>query len=122
VTTRPDVRVARLAAEQHGVLSVDELRACGLSLRAVFERSRRGQLHPLYRGVYAVGHRNVPLHGRFFAAVKACGPNAVLSHYSAAALYELVRWDDRYPEITARTKRTTRASESTAPQCSTLTT
>jgi very-short-patch-repair endonuclease len=69
-------------------------------------RVQKGHLHPLYRGVYAVGHRNLQLHGRLLAAVKACGPNAVLSHYSAAALYELVRWDDRYPEITARTKRT----------------
>jgi very-short-patch-repair endonuclease len=41
------------------------------------------------------------MHGRFLAAVKACAPGAVLSHYSAAALYELVRWDDRYPEVTA---------------------
>ena len=41
-----------------------------------------------------------PLEGRFLAAVKACGPTAVLSHFSAAALYGLVRWDDRYPEVT----------------------
>jgi len=46
------------------------------------------------------------LEGRFLAAVKACGPGAVLSHFSAAALYELVRWDDRHPEITAPTTRT----------------
>ena len=106
--TRPDVRVARLASEQWGVLSIDELRACGLSLRAVFERSQRGLLHPVHRGVYAVGHRNLPLQGRFLAAVKACGPNAVLSHFSAAALYGLVPWDDRYPEVTAPTNRSHR--------------
>jgi very-short-patch-repair endonuclease len=52
-----------------------------------------------------VGHRNVPLEGRFLAAVKACGPNAVLSHFSAATLYGLVHWDDRYPEVTAPAKR-----------------
>ena len=43
--------------------------------------------------MYAVGHPNIPLEGLFLAAVKACGPDAVLSHYSAAALYGLVRWD-----------------------------
>ena len=64
-------------------------------------RVRNGHLHPLYRGVYAVGHANVTLEGRFLAAVKACGPTAVLSHFSAAALYGLVRWDDRFPEVTA---------------------
>jgi very-short-patch-repair endonuclease len=88
-----------------GVLSTEELRGCGLSLNAIVVRARRGQLHPLYRGVYAVGHRNVPLEGRFLAAVKACGPGAVLSHFSAAALYELVRWDDRFPEVTAASNR-----------------
>jgi hypothetical protein len=50
--------------------------------------------------VYAVGHANPPLNGRFLAAVKACGPTAVLSHFSAAALYGFLAWDDRYPEIT----------------------
>ena len=69
---------------------------------------RNGPLHPLYRGVYAVGHANLPLEGRFLAAVKACGPTAVLSHVSAAALYDLVRWDYRYPEVTTRTDRTHR--------------
>jgi very-short-patch-repair endonuclease len=51
--------------------------------------------------VYAVGHTNLSLEGRLLAAAKACGPDAVVSHYSAAALYGLVKWDHRYPEITA---------------------
>lgn len=106
--TRPDERVARLAAEQWGVVSADELRRCGLSLKAVFDRTRSGYLHPIYRGVYAVGHPNLPLEGRFLAAVKACGPTAVLSHFSAATLYGLVRWDDRYPEVTTTTTRSHR--------------
>ena len=102
---RPDARVARLAATQWGVLSLDELRMCGLTRKAVIGRVRNGHLHPLYRGVYAVGHANITMEGRFLAAVKACGPTAVLSHFSAAALYGLVRWDDRFPEVTTRTER-----------------
>jgi very-short-patch-repair endonuclease len=100
--TRADVRVARRAAEEWGVLSLDELRACGLSSDAVSVRVANGRLHPRHRGVYAVGHANPPLEGRFLAAVKACGPGAVLSHFSAAALLGFVRWDDRYPEVTVR--------------------
>jgi very-short-patch-repair endonuclease len=100
VDNRVDVRVARRAADEWGVLSVDELYACGLTHDGVWVRVRNGRLHKLYRGVYAVGHPNLPLEGRFLAAVKACGPNAVLSHFSAAALYGLLDWDDRYPEIT----------------------
>jgi very-short-patch-repair endonuclease len=99
------VEVARLAGEQWGVLSIDELRACGMTRDGVAVRVRNGRLHPLYRGVYAVGHANVPLEGRFLAATKACGPTAVLSHVSAAALYELMRWDERYPEVTTRSDR-----------------
>jgi hypothetical protein len=97
---RPDVRVAAMAGGEWGVLSVDELRDCGLSRKAVAVRVARGSLHPMYRGVYAVGHANPPLEGRFLAAVKACGPDAVLSHFSAAALLGLVRWDGRHPEVT----------------------
>ena len=100
------MRVAQLAADQWGVLSLDELRTCGMTRDAVAVRVRNGRLHPLHRGVYAVGHANLPLEGRFLAAVKACGPTAVLSHFSAATLYGLVRWDDRHPEVTTRTGRT----------------
>jgi Protein of unknown function (DUF559)/Transcriptional regulator, AbiEi antitoxin len=87
------------------VLSLDELRACGLDRQAVSVRVRNGHLHRLHRGVYAVGHPNVPLNGRFLAAVKACGPDAYLSHFSAAALHGIVTWDDRHPEVTAPKQR-----------------
>jgi very-short-patch-repair endonuclease len=95
-----DKEVARRAARQWGVLSLAELQECGLTPRAVSRRVRSGRLHRLHRGVYAVGHRNVPLNGRFLAAVKACGPTAVLSHYSAAALWGVVVWDGRPIEVT----------------------
>jgi hypothetical protein len=103
-TTPPDARAARLAAGQWSVVTLGQLRECGLSYSAVKIRVARGILHPLYKGVYAWGHHNIPDEGRFLAAVLACGPYAVLSHYSAAALYALVRWDGRPFEITAPTK------------------
>ncbi len=64
---------------------------------------RNGHLHEKHRGVYAVGHRVLSDEARWLAAVKACGPDAVLSHYSAAALWRLVKWDGRPPEVTIRT-------------------
>lgn len=84
------------------MLSLDELRDCGLSTKAVAIRARRGWLHRVHRGIYVVGHPNPPLEARFLAAVKACGPEAVLSHRSAAALWGLLDWDDRHPEVTVR--------------------
>jgi predicted transcriptional regulator of viral defense system len=103
---RPDVRVARLAEEQWGVLSLDDLRACGLTRRALMSRVRNGRLHLIHRGVYAVGHANLPLEGRFLAAVKAGGEGAALSHFAAAAHWRMVGWDGRRIEITVRSRGT----------------
>jgi very-short-patch-repair endonuclease len=100
IADKVDNAVAALAAEQWGVLSLAELRTCGLSQDMVSDRVRAGHLHRLHRGVYAVGHPNVPRNGRFLAAVKACGPTARLSHFSAAALHGILDWEDRFPEVT----------------------
>jgi very-short-patch-repair endonuclease len=54
----------------------------------------------MHQGVYAVGHPNPPLEGRFLAAVKACGGGAVLSHFSGAAHWGMLEWDGRRPEVT----------------------
>jgi very-short-patch-repair endonuclease len=54
----------------------------------------------MLRGVYAVGHASPPLEGCFLAAIKACGPGAVLSHFTAAAVLGIVEWDGRDPEVT----------------------
>jgi very-short-patch-repair endonuclease len=59
----------------------------GWSEEEIDWRIRTGRLHRLHPGVYAVGHALVPRHGRWMAAVLASGPEAVLSHWSAAALW-----------------------------------
>jgi hypothetical protein len=82
------------------VLSLDELRACGLSPDQVTHRLRKGWLHRVYSAVYAVGHPALSMQGRLLAAVKSIGKDAVLSHFSAAALWGFVEWDDRHPEVT----------------------
>lgn len=41
----------------------------------------------MHRGVYAVGHTRISLHGECLAAVLACGPGALLSHESAGWLW-----------------------------------
>jgi Transcriptional regulator, AbiEi antitoxin len=87
----PRAKVAELAEGQYGVVDHEELRAIGLSAPTIGRWSANGQLHRLYRGVYAVGHAAISGHGRWLAAVKACGPGAVLSHISAAVLWNLLR-------------------------------
>jgi len=86
-TTPRDARLADLAARQHGVVSVADLRMLGFDRDSIARRVASGRLHRLHRGVYAVGHTVVNRHGHYLAAVMACGDGAVLSHRSAAALY-----------------------------------
>jgi hypothetical protein len=86
-----DNRLDETASRQHGAVTLAQLEALGLSRYGVAKRAKRGQLHRIHQGVYAVGHRGLSLHGRFIAAVLACGSGAVLSHVSAAVLWELLR-------------------------------
>jgi hypothetical protein len=89
-----DVRIAALAERQHGVVALHQLQLLGLSKSAVSRRARRGRLHRIHRGVYAVGYPKLTGHGHWMAAVLACGPTAVLSHRAAAGLWGL-RSDNR---------------------------
>jgi very-short-patch-repair endonuclease len=83
--------VHRLAKRQHRVVGRGQLAELGMTAGAIKWWVRSGRLHPLHRGVYAVGHREVTRLGAYLAAVFACGPEAVLSHESAAALWGLRR-------------------------------
>lgn len=82
--------IARLAANQHSVVSLKQLVALGLTSDSVRYRVRTGRFHPVHRGVYSVGHPKLTPEGGWMAAVLACGPNAVLSHRPAAALWRLL--------------------------------
>lgn len=87
----PDVVIARIAARQHGVITTQQLVVhAGLTRAAIRRRVEAGRLHPVHRGVYAVGHRALSFEGRWKAATLALGERAVLSHRSAAELWELL--------------------------------
>ena len=86
----PEVRIARVAAKQFGVVTIAQLRRCGLTDRGIEHRLATRRLERLWRGVYAFGHQELLPQGRLLAAVLACGPGAVLSHRSAAAQWELI--------------------------------
>ena len=82
-------RLARLATRQHGVVSLAQLHALGLTNAAVYRRARAGGLHRIHRGVYAVGHRGLTPKALWLAAVLACGPTAALSYLAAVAFWDL---------------------------------
>lgn len=79
--------MAEIAARQHGVVTHEQIVSTGITPSTISRRAREGWLHRLYRGVYAVGHNHLTREGRWFAAVRACGEGAVLSHQSAAHLW-----------------------------------
>jgi very-short-patch-repair endonuclease len=84
-----DERILALGSRQHGLVRRRQLLALGLQDRDIGRRVRSGRLHRVHRGVYAVGHPRLTLHGRFLAAVLSYGNRAVLSHNSAAILWKL---------------------------------
>jgi very-short-patch-repair endonuclease len=90
----PDAVVAAIAARQHGVVAVGQLRAIGLDKHGVRRRVRAGRLHRVHHGVYAVGYPALSRERCWMAAVLACGEGAVLSHMSAAALWALLKPED----------------------------
>jgi Protein of unknown function (DUF559) len=85
--------VEALATPQHGVVSRDQLRAIGLTDKMIASRCAAGAFQPLFRQVFAVGHRAIGRRGYMLAAVLACGDGAVVSHVSAAELLGL--WNKR---------------------------
>jgi predicted transcriptional regulator of viral defense system len=100
-----DRAIARLAVEQHGLVTRSQLAELGLSRRAIGHRLEAGRLHAIHREVYAVGYRRLSERARWLAAVLAAGEGAVLSHESAAALWELRASKGRWIDVTVPKKR-----------------
>ncbi|HEU4598500.1 MAG TPA: type IV toxin-antitoxin system AbiEi family antitoxin domain-containing protein, partial [Solirubrobacterales bacterium] len=101
-----DVAIAELAQRQHRVVAWWQLRGLGLSKAAIGHRVRNGRLHRLQPSIYVVGTRLVSRHGWWLAAVLTSGPNAALSHHSAAALWGLRGHTEGAVQVTAARKST----------------
>lgn len=106
---------SEIAARQHGVVSLGQLRRVGLSETTVRRGVARGTLHRVHRGVYAVGHPALSMEGRWLAAVLTLGggPNveagspldywgAAVSHRSAACLWGLLPVTNGPAEVVVR--------------------
>ena len=117
-TRGPDAAIAALARRQHGVVARRQLTALGLGPDGIDGRLRRGRLHVLHRGVYAVGHRVLTQRGHWMAAVLAAGPGAVLSHRSAAALWAIRPTNRARIEVT--TPKQLRPRKNLHPHCAVL--
>jgi len=102
---RWDLEIARVAERQHGLISLGQLRRLGIGDATIRKRAAVGTLHRIHQGVYAVGHPQRTIHHRLMAAVLACGPGAVLSHRTAAALLGLRNSTHADVDVTAPNRR-----------------
>ncbi|MDQ2675497.1 MAG: DUF559 domain-containing protein [Actinomycetota bacterium] len=82
--------ISEAAARQKGLVTRVWLLGMGFAEGTIDEWLRRGLLHAIHPGVYAVGHEAISPEAKLLAAVLACGPSAVLSHRSAAELWALL--------------------------------
>jgi hypothetical protein len=105
----------KLVWAQHGVVARRQLLALGYSAREITHRLKTGRLFRIHRGVYAVGRPHVTRHGRWMAAVLACGDGAVLSHRSAAALWGFGTEADRIDVTACKEKRRPKIRSRTRP-------
>jgi hypothetical protein len=96
----PDIVIARLVVDGHGVLARSQALDEGLTREELLRRRESGLLLPVHVGVFR--HAAVPLtwRTRLAAAVAAGGEGAVASHRSAARLHGLADVPWWRPEVT----------------------
>jgi hypothetical protein len=94
--------VARL---QSGMVTASQLISGGLSWDFLRSRVDLGHWQRLYRGVYATFSGEPSRGAQLWAAVCACGPGAMLSHWAAAELARLSDSGGRLIDITIPSTR-----------------
>jgi len=81
--------------------------ARGWTKEEVDWRIRKGRLHPVHLGVYSLMPRQlIPRQGWWMAAVLTSGPEALLSHHTAAALWGIRSYSGGAIHVTAPHKST----------------
>ncbi|MCL1692521.1 MAG: type IV toxin-antitoxin system AbiEi family antitoxin domain-containing protein [Actinomycetia bacterium] len=103
-----DRELSRISSRQHGVFTVEQATASGLTRRGIEDRERRGVYERLYPNVFTVAGTPNTWHRATMAAVLSIGAPAAASHLSAAFLWKMLngsgplihvvtrRWDRRH--------------------------
>jgi very-short-patch-repair endonuclease len=98
-----DGEIARLATAQMGRVARAQLLSAGVGREEIDGRVKRGALHVVHPGVYAVGHTADPPFAREMAALRAAGDDAHLGRRSAALVQRIIpRWDGDVEVISSR--------------------
>lgn len=98
-------QIRQAALNQQGNVTRAQLLRLGVHPSKIRRRIAARELIPRHAGVYAVGYVRVDPRSRAAAAVLACGDDAFLSHFSAAAHWGMVRDWPSVPEVTVSRQR-----------------
>src|SRR5262249_24976040 len=90
MATTPSDWSQELIEHQHGVIARWQLRGRAPDLSAADSMLRSGRWQWLYRGVYGAYTGKPSRTSILWAAVRRCGPEAVLSHFTAAELDRII--------------------------------
>jgi very-short-patch-repair endonuclease len=122
VRGRPDQQMAAVAAAQRGRVSTRQLTAIGMNANMIRHRVSRGTLHPVQRGVYAVGHPGPVELGDEAAALLAYGDGTALGYRSGVWLWGLIRLEPGEVDLVLRPDGTAKSRPGIrAHRCTTLT-
>jgi REase_MTES_1575 len=72
------------------VISHGQLLDAGVGRTSIVRWNREGRIHRLHPTVYCLGHTAIAIRGRLFAALLCAGPEAGLSHQTAAWHWKLL--------------------------------
>jgi very-short-patch-repair endonuclease len=87
------MEIAAVAARQRGLMTRAQLVTAGLSDATIHDWARRGHLHRVHRGVFAVGHPRSDMETAWLAGALAAGPDAAISHRSSGELQRFLAVD-----------------------------
>jgi hypothetical protein len=103
--------LAAIAEQNHGLVTVDDLRSSGVAPSSERRWVAAGRLVPLQRGVYRVGGAPVTPHQRLLASVRFNGDGAVASHRAAAWLWGLPGFAAGFVEVSKPRGRSQRRQD-----------
>jgi hypothetical protein len=91
MTLKISAECGELLARQDGIIGRSQALEFGLSADSMRHRARTGEWQRIQRGVYATFSGEVTRESQLWAALLRAGPEAVLSHQTAAELYGLIK-------------------------------
>jgi very-short-patch-repair endonuclease len=96
--------IDRVGRARHGIFSVEDLLAMGLTRQGISRRVKSGRLIPLYEGVYRSSGAPVTWEQALWAAHAWARGDCVFSHRSGLLLHRLAGASDRVVEMTVTRK------------------